>query len=275
MTRTTTAARRRFVDAGSAHPLVTALGVLVGWTFVTYILEGARLTLLRPEAAGDRLLYALVANVLVGTVLALWLRGRVLADAPLPESGFRQPRRTVAGVAVAFAVGTALYAVGFPPSTDPVVVANAFAQTLVVSTAEVVVCWVFVGVAVQRALRPHLGTAAATVGLVVVASLGFGLYHVAHSPPFNTPRMVALLSVIGVLTSLVFVVSRDLYATLVFHNFLAVTGVTRALVTAGELSSFTVLLPTLWLTALVTLAALVAADVVFVRRLHSSEPPAD
>jgi hypothetical protein len=271
MTRTTTAVGRRLVDAGSTHPLVTALGVLVGWTLVTYALEGARLTLLRPDATGDRLLYALVANVLVGTVLALWLRGRVFADTPLPESGFRHPRRTAAGVAVAFAVGAALYVVGSPPSTDPVVVANTFAQTLVVSIAEVVVCWVLVGVAVQRALGPRLGTAAATVGLVVAASLCFGLSHVAHSPPFNTPRMVALLSVVGVLTSLVFVVSRDLYATLVFHNVLAVTGVTQALDTAGELSSFTAPLPTLWLTALVALAVLVAADVGLVRRHHSSE----
>lgn len=266
MTRTTTAVGRRFAAAGSTRSLAIALAVFVTWTAVTYALEGARLTLLRPEATADRLVYALVANVLVGTVLVLWVRGRVFADASGPDTGFRRLHRTLAGVALAFVVGAALYVVGSPPTMDLVVVANAFAQTLVVSIAEVAVCWVLLGVAVERVLRPRVGSRAATVGLVVVASLGFGVYHVAHSPPFNTVSMIAMLSVVGVLTSLVFVVSRDLYATLVFHNFLAVTGVTRALAAAGELSSLSGLVPALWVTAVVSLGVLVAADYLFVRR---------
>src|SRR5918995_1064159 len=38
------------------------------WVFATYLLEGRIHTLLRPEAMGARLSYALVANILIGIV---------------------------------------------------------------------------------------------------------------------------------------------------------------------------------------------------------------
>ena len=55
----------------------------------------------------------------------------------------------------------------------------------------------------------------------VIASLVFGVYHFAHSAPFNTVGMVSFLSMIGLLTSLVFFLSRDLYGTILFTTSLA------------------------------------------------------
>ncbi|WP_152042162.1 type II CAAX prenyl endopeptidase Rce1 family protein [Salinigranum salinum] len=259
--------RRRSWFARSVvdHPVVAALALVLTWTLATYVLEGARLTLLRPEAIVDRLLYAIVANVLLGTVLGLWIvRNRLRTDPA--RVGFRRPVRTVVGVVVALGLGAGAYLAQSPPTTDPLVVTNAFAQTLVVSIAEIVVCWVVLGVAVERAIQPRVGRVAAMACLVVTASVAFGLYHVAHSPPFDTPAMVVLLTGVGVVTSLVFVVSRDLYATVAFHNALALTGVTRALAASGRLSAFADPAPVLWATAIVALAALVATDYWLVRR---------
>ncbi|HVL57905.1 MAG TPA: hypothetical protein VM491_15530 [Burkholderiaceae bacterium] len=76
---------------------------------------------------------------------------------------------------------------------NPVVIINAFSQVFVVSAAEVVVCWAVVGVATEASLSSRSRTFA-LVGAAIVASVLFGLYHYAHSAPFNTFPMVALLS---------------------------------------------------------------------------------
>src|SRR5215208_4521981 len=46
--------------------LTLAIGLYLVWVLATYLLEGRIHTLLRPEAMGARLSYALVANVLIG-----------------------------------------------------------------------------------------------------------------------------------------------------------------------------------------------------------------
>ena len=89
-----------------------------------------------------------------------------------------------------------------------------------------VVCWALIG-AVTEAFLSARGRAVALVGSAVAASVLFGLYHYAHSAPFNTLPMVALLTAVGLVTSAFFLVSRDIYATAVFHNFLGVFGVVR------------------------------------------------
>jgi hypothetical protein len=58
-----------------------------------------------------------------------------------------------------------------------------------------------------------------------VSTMLFGIYHFAHSPPFNQPNMVLFLMYPGILTSIVYFIGRDIYATVVFHNFQALYGV--------------------------------------------------
>lgn len=78
--------------------------------------------------------------------------------------------------------------------------------------------------------------------------------------------MVVFLSVIGLLTNLVFFVSRDLYATILFHNFLGTFGVVQALAAQDNLAAFASLQWPLIGTAFVALLALVVADVLVIRR---------
>jgi hypothetical protein len=106
----------------------------------------------------------------------------------------------------------------------------------------------------------------------IMAAVLFGIYHFAHSPPFNTWSMVALLTAVGLVTSVFYFVSRDIYATIVFHNFLGVFGVVQALQTAGRLDAFrTPQLPLLGL-AIAAVAVLVAMDFLWLRRISMDVP---
>ena len=93
----------------------------------------------------------------------------------------------------------------------------------------------------------------------LIASILFGIYHFAHSPPFNTIGVVMLLSVIGLVTSLFFFISRDVYGTIAFHNFLGIFGVIRALESSGTLASYERPVIPLLVMALVSVVLLIAA----------------
>jgi hypothetical protein len=244
-----------------------ALAAYAAWTAATYLLEGLPGTLLRPEAVGLRLAYALVASLLLGILLPLWLLGRwARAGLAMREQlGFSSARRVAAGVVLGAAAGYALFAMNLETPAHPMAVANAFAQVWVVSVAEVLVCWGLVGSAVEAALRPRSRVAASIVAALVASAL-FGAYHLAHSAPFNEPRMVAFLAGIGLVTSLWWFASRDVYSTAVFHNFFAVTGVLAALQAGGLVAERPALALPLWITALAGTIALVVPAVLWVRR---------
>ena len=53
--------------------------------------------------------------------------------------------------------------------------------------------------------------------------------------------MVATLMVVGLVTGLYFFISRDVYGTMVFHNFLGTFGVAQALKAADKLDTMTTL----------------------------------
>jgi len=153
----------------------------------TYLLEGRILTFQRPEATGARLAYALVANMLIG------IGGSVLVVRALSNMGAISPRRSgfqglghaVLVVVVGAALGFGLYAVQGPATFVPVIILNAYAQVLVVSVAEVLVCWAVVG-SVSQSLLHGSGRWTSTILAGLIASVLFGAYHFAHSPPFNT-----------------------------------------------------------------------------------------
>lgn len=249
-----------------------ALALFIVWAAATWFLEGRIETFLRPEAVIDRLLYAVVANLGIGivgamTILRLILHRRYLRR---EEAGFGSPTRSGIAVASGFVLGLAFYTLSGGPTSDPIVLTNAFAQVLVVSAAEVIVCWVVVGTVFEAAFR-DLGRLIAVGMAAVVASVLFGAYHFSHSPPFNTVGMVAFLSVIGLITSLFFFLSRDVYGTVVFHNFLGVLGVVNALAAEGKLQAMTELQPWLLATAATSVLVIVGVDRFIIRRALPSK----
>lgn len=240
--------------------LLSGISLFIAWSAATYFLEGRKRTLLRPEATRDRLIYAIVANMLIGTLgpaLLVHLNfGRL--DGFLP--GVPSSNNMLLSIAAAFTLGLLLLIVQRPPSWNPVVLLNGFSQTLVVSIAEVLVCWAILGSTIASACSPAGRILSITAGLFI-ASIAFGVYHFAHSPPFNTLKMVAVLTVVGFITGMFFFLSRNVYATIVFHNFLALKGVTESLSKAGLLERYQRIQIPLISTSSLAIVFLICADI--------------
>ena len=241
--------------------ILLTIALYLVWTAATYLLEGRLHTLLRPDATA-RLTYAIVANLLIGLVGAVGVlrhldRERVLSPR---TAGFQNRWRTLASIGAGLAIGFAVYAFQPTPVWHPAVIVNGFAQVLVVSTAEVLVCWAVVGSLSYALLEQRYSARVAFTGAAIIASVLFGLYHFAHSPPFNTPGMVLRLTAVGLATSTFFFVTRNVYGTIAFHNVLALYGVTQTLAARGRLAAFEQLQPALLLTAGATLLLLAATD---------------
>jgi hypothetical protein len=254
--------------------LTLAIGLYLLWVLATYLLEGRIHTLLRPEAMGARLSYALIANVLIGIggsalVIRLLSRdGTVSAE----QAGFRGFAHAAIAVAIGVVVGFAFYALQGAPTWNPVVLINAYSQVLVGSIAEVLVCWAVIG-SVSQALLEDRGRWVSVIIAAVIASIFFGVYHFAHSPPFDTVPMVVFLTVVGLVTSLFFFVSRDVYGTIAFHNFLGILGVIRALDASGNLSAFERPIVPLLVMAVISLALLIVAHVLWLNLATAPSPP--
>ncbi|HET7269733.1 MAG TPA: CPBP family glutamic-type intramembrane protease [Rubrobacter sp.] len=254
--------------------LTLALGLYLLWVLATYLLEGRIHTLLRPEAMGARLSYALVANILIG-IGGSALVIRFLSSAgtiSTEQAGFRDVRHAAVAVAIGVVLGFAFYALQGAPSWNPIVIINAYAQVLVGTVAEILVCWAVVG-SVSQALLQDRGRWVSTILAALIASVLFGIYHFAHSPPFNTIPVVLGLSVVGLVTSAFFFVSRDVYGTMAFHNFLGIFGVLRALDASGNLSALERPVIPLLVMAVVAIAALIAVHVLWINPGAAPTPP--
>lgn len=255
------------MDLFSKRAVRAAFAIYAAWVLATYLLEGLPGTLVRPEAVGLRLAYALVANLAIGILLPLWIiRGLLRAGWGRREDfGFSAAGRTALSVVAGTAVGLGLFYLSQAEPVHPLVVLNSFAQVWVVSVAEIVVCWGLVGATLFVALRSWSRVGAYLVA-AGVASLLFGVYHFAHSPPFNQPGMVAFLTAIGFVTSLWWFVSRDVYGTAIFHNFFGVTGVLAALKAGGLVPEHPQLAVLLVVTALVVAFALLVPGLLWIGR---------
>lgn len=236
--------------------LASAFVLFLAWTLLTYLLEGMRKTFLKPAESADRVIYTLITNTVLGTIGGLLLVKIFTEQSGNLLAAFVGPLATMISVVAGLAIGLALLAVQKPATWEIGVLVRGYSQTFVVSIAEVIVCWVVVGGAVALATAGLGGFASKTIALLV-ASIAFGLYHFGHTAPFNSIRMVALLSVVGLMTGVFFLVTKDLFGTILFHNFLAIKGVLDSLKQRGLMDQFRKPQPVLVGTALVALAVLV------------------
>ena len=252
----------------AAAAILLSLAVYLVWTIATYLLEG-RINLLQQPTIGGRYVYVLVANVLVGTVGAIWALRWLLASqfVTVAQAGFRSLRRTLVVAVIGAVLGFGLLLQSQPASLAPLVLWNGFAQVLPVSIAEVVVCWAVIGGSFEAWAQSKGKVVGIIVGLVA-ANFLFGIYHYAHSAPFNQTGMVFFLMIPGLITSLVYFLGRDIYATILFHNFLGMTGVMQNV----DLDLFSQPLYPLYALVVISVVVLIAADVFFIRRLTENVP---
>ncbi|MDD1718130.1 MAG: CPBP family intramembrane metalloprotease [Methanoregulaceae archaeon] len=252
---------------GTYQILLLTLLTYIFWVIATFFLEGRILTLLRPEAVIDRILYTVVANILIGSVIALWVirRAKETEIISLGSSGFRPAMRTIPAVIIAFISGFILLLFLRPPSLDPVILLNVYAQVFTVTIAEIAVCWGVVGSVVEGSLS-GIGRVPSLIGGILVSSVLFGAYHVAHSPPFNQLTMIIFLSLFGIVSSLVYFIGRDIYATMVFHNFFGTLGVLQSLNVSGALPSYTEPLFPVLAMAVISLLLFITIDRLYLRK---------
>src|SRR5215218_4795003 len=164
--------------------LTGAFGLYLVWVLVTYLLEGRIQTFLRPEAMGARLFYALVANILIGlggSALVIRFLSRA-GTISTEQAGFRGFGHAAIAIIVGVVLGLALYALQGAPSWNPIVLINAYAQVLVTTIAEVLVCWAVIGSLSQSLLQADRGRWVSLILAALIASVLFGVYHFAHSP---------------------------------------------------------------------------------------------
>ncbi|HEX7035665.1 MAG TPA: CPBP family glutamic-type intramembrane protease [Pseudomonadales bacterium] len=250
----------RSLRSGEAILDLALAGFLL-WTFATWLLDGRIRTLLRPEAELDRLLYAGIVNIAIGQIGGLALLRLLIRSigTDSPAARLRPREYRFLSLSAAIVLGLGYYAAAGGGFGHAAVMVNTFAQVFVVSAAEVIACWGLVGLAAEARLRPRIGNWSPAGG-AIAASCAFGLYHFAHSPPFNTPAMAVFLTMAGLITSLFFFVSRDLLATIVFHNFPAVAGVAGALAERDDIGALSRLEPLLLATATLSLLVVMVGE---------------
>jgi hypothetical protein len=129
------------MDQVRRSDLFAPLGIYLLWTIGTYLLEG-RINLLQEPTPAGRTIYILVTNIIIGTVIALWILGSRVRSGALNEKqiGAQPAKRTVAVSLVAVMLGFGFFLLQKPVSLIPLVVWNVFSQVLPVTIAEVVVC---------------------------------------------------------------------------------------------------------------------------------------
>jgi hypothetical protein len=254
--------------------VLIAITVYIVWLLATYLLEG-RINLLQKPNPFGRFTYAIIANILIGTIIAiLSLRPSIKSRfSTLDQLGFQPIRRTLIIAAIAAIIGFFLFVAQRPASLNAIVIMNVFAQTLPTSIAEVLICWALLGVTFEsligkrRRIKNDIdnnkkGRVTSIIAGGAVATILFGIYHFAHSPPFNQPIMVLLLMYPGILTSIIYFIGRDIYAAIIFHNFQALFGVMAGI----SIEPFTRLLYPVIILGIASMFVLVISDMLLIRR---------
>jgi hypothetical protein len=226
--------KQRIKSRNALKLMAIALSVYIIWVVATYILEG-RIHLFQKVDPIGRMTYVVIANIAIGTVLsAIAMRYLLKAQLLKPEQlGLSKSRlRTAAIIASATAGGLVLFMLQNPTTLEPIVVLNAFMQVLPVSIAEVMVCWALIGSSFESLIRNNNNkgriVSSAIIG-AVAASVLFGLYHYAHSPPFNQTSVVLFLMLPSIATAVTYFLGRDIYAAVIVQNFMGIVGVLAGL----------------------------------------------
>ncbi|HEY6757561.1 MAG TPA: hypothetical protein VI037_09280 [Nitrososphaera sp.] len=219
-------------EASSRNPLkliAIALSIYIIWVAATYILEG-RIHLFQTVDPLGRMTYVIIANIVIGTVLsAIAIRYSLKARLVKPEQlGLNKSRlRTAAVIASAAAGGLALFILQNARTLEPIVVFNVFMQVLPVSIAEVMVCWALIGSSFESIAKNNnkRKKIISVIAGAIAASVLFGVYHYAHSPPFNQTSFVLFLMLPSIATAVTYFLGRDIYAAVIVQNFMGIFGV--------------------------------------------------
>src|SRR5215207_5094884 len=257
------------VSSRNALKLIAiALSIYIIWVIATFILEG-RIHLFQKVDPIGRMTYVVIANIGIGIVLSAiairyLLKARFLKPEQLGLS--KSPLRTAAIIVSAAVGGLALFMLQNPRTLEPLVVFNAFMQVLPVSIAEVMVCWALIGASFESLAKNNNNNSRIVSSVIVgavAASVLFGIYHYAHSPPFNHTNMVLFLILPSIATAVTYFLGRDIYAAVIVQNFMGIVGVLAGL---PNLEGYRQPMVPIYALSAVSVAALVISVSVMLKR---------
>ena len=202
--------------------LVIPLLVYCIWLMEIFLLERNARLFLQPDPAG-LVIYTLVASVLIGSVVPLFLirRSFLSGAVNLFQIGFRSARRTVMACALTLAILSVAVVLFNPPGMDRLSFFRVFLLLLPTGIASAMVCWVLVGTHVQALVRGGGAPASICVG-VVATSILFGMVSLVQTPGVLPHEMTLWSIVSGVIAALFFFSVRDVYATSMVATMLMV-----------------------------------------------------
>ncbi len=102
------------------------------------------------------------------------------------------------------------------------------------------------------------------LSLANLASVLFGVYHFAHSPPFNEVNMVLFLMIPAIAPSVVYFLGCDIYATIIIQNFLGIFGVMQTI----DLQAYSQPVFQMYILTIPAIAALIVANIIVMRKSH-------
>jgi membrane protease YdiL (CAAX protease family) len=161
--------------------------------------------------------------ILPAVVINLWA-ARGIGN--LRRFGFAFKPIDLVKILVALAVGAffASFPIGEEALAEPGRIVHLFVWLLSTSIAEALVFLGIVYNVCETFLAGKVNKYLAIAIAALVSSVCFGLYHFSYPPPWNTLGKAALLTVIWLEVSAVYILTRSLWAAAAFNNVMAIIG---------------------------------------------------
>jgi ABC-type uncharacterized transport system permease subunit len=127
------------------------------------------------------------------------------------------------------------------------------------------VCWALIGSSCESLAKNKNKRRFVSSILVgaVAASVLFGVYHYAHSPPFNQTSVVLFLMLPSIATAVTYFLGRDIYAAVIVQNFMGIVGVLSNL---PSLEAFRQQMVPIYALSAVSVAALIISVAMTLKR---------
>ena len=183
--------------------------------------------------ADSRIAYYLIVILGPGILLPLfvlgWLKNRHGID-PRFGNGRWEPFKLAGALAAGLVIAS--FPLGRQLAAEPAHALHVFVWAFMTSIVEVLV---FLGIVynVIHALVSRVGPRwlAVIIGVLAASAL-FALYHFSYSPPWNTSALALTVGVVWLEVATVYLITRSLWAAIVFNNTMAMLGFLLNRVTA-------------------------------------------
>jgi hypothetical protein len=240
----------------SVRVLIIPLLIFGAWVVERSFLGGS-VFIFRDEDLGKWVAFTAISEILVGILVTGFALRTALREGWVTciQIGVQFTKTSMIGIFTAGSLGIALFFLPGWGKVAPSTAFHLFFVLLPLATGEVMVCWALLGTHIETILV-YKGTFTAALISQIAAVVFSGIPYCAGIPLAQAPAVVFPVLLAGLLTGCVFLIFRDIYATITIHIFaLMVINIQTA---AATLSS-TTFIPVLITAAMATFCLLFVA----------------